>query len=74
MGRACFVSFPTGAAPERLQRRTRARPSYFVELMMRDGFIAQIKDYRHVPYILTDASLALASPWLTTSPHRSKRA
>lgn len=50
------------------------RPSYFVELMMRDGFIAQIKDYRHVPYILTDASLALASPRLTTSPHPSKRA
>jgi RNA polymerase sigma factor (sigma-70 family) len=36
------------------------RPSYFVELMMRDGFIVEIKDYRYVPYILNDASPALA--------------
>jgi hypothetical protein len=36
------------------------RPSSFVELMMRDGFIVEIKDYRYVPYILKDASPALA--------------
>jgi RNA polymerase sigma-70 factor, ECF subfamily len=32
------------------------RPSYFVELTMRDGFIVLIKDYRYVPYILDEAS------------------
>ncbi len=32
-----------------------ARPSYFVELTTRDGFIVRIKDYRYVPYILDDA-------------------
>jgi RNA polymerase sigma factor (sigma-70 family) len=41
------------------------RPSYFVELTTRDGFITQIKDYRYVPYILSEACPALASPRLT---------
>ena len=41
------------------------RPSYFVELTTRDGFITQIKDYRYVPYILSEALPALASPKLT---------
>jgi RNA polymerase sigma-70 factor, ECF subfamily len=41
------------------------QPSYFVELTTRDGFITQIKDYRYVPYILSDACPALASPRLT---------
>jgi RNA polymerase sigma-70 factor (ECF subfamily) len=42
-----------------------ARPSYFVELTMRDGFIERIKDYRYVPYILADASPTLARMGLT---------
>jgi RNA polymerase sigma-70 factor (ECF subfamily) len=41
--------------------KTDARPSYFVELTTRDGFITQIKDYRYVPYILADAELQLAA-------------
>src|SRR4051812_19035979 len=37
------------------------RPSYFVELTTRDGFIVQIKDYRYVPYILAEAELSIAT-------------
>jgi RNA polymerase sigma-70 factor, ECF subfamily len=36
------------------------RPSYFVELTTRDGFIVQIKDYRYVPYILDEAFPTIA--------------
>jgi RNA polymerase sigma-70 factor (ECF subfamily) len=35
---------------------------YFVELMMRDGFITQIKDFRYVPYIVADAEVMIARP------------
>jgi RNA polymerase sigma-70 factor (ECF subfamily) len=36
-------------------------PSYFVELTVLDGFIALIKDFRYVPYILNEASIATAT-------------
>jgi RNA polymerase sigma-70 factor (ECF subfamily) len=38
------------------------RPSYFVELTMRDGFIVLIKDYRYVPYILAETTPTSAPP------------
>jgi len=37
------------------------RPSYFVELTTRDGFIVHIKDYRYVPYILDEALPTIAT-------------
>jgi RNA polymerase sigma-70 factor (ECF subfamily) len=37
------------------------RPSYFVELTLRDGFIVEIKDYRYVPYILDEATPTIAT-------------
>jgi len=38
------------------------RPSYFVELTMRDGRIVQIKDFRYVPYIAEDAAIEIDEP------------
>jgi RNA polymerase sigma-70 factor (ECF subfamily) len=43
------------------RRREDPRPSYFVELTFRDGFIVRIEDFRYVPYILNDATIALAT-------------
>ncbi len=43
-----------------------SRPSYFVDLTMRDGFIVEIKDYRYVPYILAEASLTGAQTFRST--------
>ena len=37
-------------------RHDDARPSYFIELEISDGQVKQIKDFRYVPYILTEAS------------------
>jgi RNA polymerase sigma-70 factor (ECF subfamily) len=42
------------------RRPSDPRPSYFVALTLRDGFIVLIKDFRYVSYILNEASIALA--------------
>ena len=34
-----------------------AKPAYFIELTLRDGQVAHIKDFRYVPYIMADATL-----------------
>jgi hypothetical protein len=34
------------------------RPSYFIELTLRDGHVAAIRDFRHVPYIAREADFA----------------
>ena len=38
-----------------------AKPSYFMWLEWTDGRISFIRDYRHVPYVVDDAELVLAS-------------
>jgi RNA polymerase sigma factor (sigma-70 family) len=38
-----------------------AKPSYFMWLEWTDGKISFIRDYRHVPYVVDDAELVLAS-------------
>jgi RNA polymerase sigma factor (sigma-70 family) len=38
-----------------------AKPSYFMWLEWTDGRISLIRDYRHVPYVVDDAELVLAS-------------
>ena len=38
-----------------------AKPSYFMWLEWTDGEISFIRDYRHVPYVVDDAELVLAS-------------
>jgi RNA polymerase sigma factor (sigma-70 family) len=38
-----------------------AKPSYFMWLEWTDGRITFIRDYRHVPYVVDDAELVLAS-------------
>jgi hypothetical protein len=37
------------------------KPSYFMWLEWTDGKISFIRDYRHVPYVVDDAELVLAS-------------
>ena len=37
------------------------KPSYFMWLEWTDGRISFIRDYRHVPYVVDDAELVLAS-------------
>ena len=41
-------------------RKGDARPSYFIELEVEDGRIANIRDFRYVPYICADAEIDLA--------------
>jgi RNA polymerase sigma-70 factor (ECF subfamily) len=38
-----------------------AKPSYFMWLEWTDGRISFIRDYRHIPYVVDDAELVLAS-------------
>ena len=61
---------PARVGPARLDGReviavwedTRAaKPSYFMWLEWTDGRISFIRDYRHVPYVVEDAELVLAS-------------
>ena len=37
-------------------------PAYLVELAIEAGFVTAIRDYRFVPYLLAEATIALASP------------
>ena len=41
------------------EARDEAKPSYFMWLEWTDGRISFIRDYRHLPYIMTDAELIL---------------
>jgi RNA polymerase sigma-70 factor (ECF subfamily) len=43
------------------RRRGDPAPGYFVDLMMKGGSVARIKDFRYVPYIAVDADFSMAS-------------
>jgi len=36
-------------------------PAYFIELSFKEGQLSSIKDFRYVPYIVTDAHLVCRS-------------